>query len=165
MSGQQYDVTGVAGHYYSFIRDYDMTVNAQFDTAYTTGIYIDKSKKWWQMRPTGTWLSSLGITHIDEPTTASGVSTIAIEIISSVQTDAHTATGTGLNFGTVRVNGEAIQSQGTVYVQVCFASTLAPFRNTSRIRIYMNTFMLPHLNTVPCLPCVGGSHSNHSTHE
>ena len=59
---QHFDVSGVPGHIYNLIADDGLVVNSRFDTAYTTGLYINPDTQAVQkFRPRGTWMTALGL--------------------------------------------------------------------------------------------------------
>ena len=60
--GQTFDVTGEAEQAYSIISDGSFDLNAQFDVAYTTGVYFDPiSHELLNMRPSGTWITQVSV--------------------------------------------------------------------------------------------------------
>jgi len=61
LRSQHYDVTGVSGKYYNLISDLNLMLNARFEAAYSTGMYIDDNSVVWPMRPKGTWMSEIGL--------------------------------------------------------------------------------------------------------
>lgn len=65
-SGQTFDVTGVAGRIYSLIADTTLFINAKYETAFTTGMFIDPlTGRVFNMHPRGTWMTQVGIVMHD----------------------------------------------------------------------------------------------------
>ena len=63
-------MTGESGRFYSLLSDLRLSLNARFDQAYTTALYIDPVTSLVQnMRPQGTWITSLGL-KLGKTTTA-----------------------------------------------------------------------------------------------
>ena len=105
---QHYDVTGVAGHFYALISDELLLLNARFDVAYTTGLYVDEQQTLWNMRPKGTWMTEIGVATGDsvKAGVVSGFHTIAVLSSGSTIWDNSARKRSDImNWGSVQADG------------------------------------------------------------
>ena len=111
---QTYDVTGIAGHIYNILSDKQASVNARFQTAYTSGIYVEPSTgNVMKMRPKGTWMVDIGVVFDSSTLVVStehiaGENSVALDACEMKPLDCF-ARGKG---GSVTVNGTPLINVG-----------------------------------------------------
>ena len=133
---QTYDVTGITGHIYSIIADEGIYLNSRFETAYTSGMYLDpNSNEVKNYRPRGTWMADIGVVLGDADS--------EVTIVASKEPPTEVSTcaekpqdcffcGVG---GSITVDGESLLQVGTLQVNDDVTVKLTNLKKFSRVSI------------------------------
>eukprot|EP00958_Prasinococcus_capsulatus_P029388 scaffold7404_cov363-Prasinococcus_capsulatus_cf.AAC.4 len=137
LQNQTYDVTGITGHIYSIIADEDMYINSRFETAFTSGVYLDPSSNIVKnYRPRGTWMADIGVVLGDADNEATIIVSkeppaVDVEACADKPQDCFFG-GVG---GSVTIDGESVVQVGTIQVNDDVTVKVANLKRFSRVSI------------------------------